>query len=89
MWLRSTTTVSAQGSQTWRNLLKSLHLVLHWLAWSPGSGHSIILGKDMILGMGKDSILSQELVALLNQRNVHYLYQASRELRQVRSARHG
>jgi hypothetical protein len=72
---------STQASQTWRNLLKSLHLVLHWLCWSPGSGHSILLGKDMILGLGKASIFTQELVASLNQRNIHYLYQASRVLR--------
>jgi hypothetical protein len=79
-WLRSATTSTTQGSQTWRNLLKSLHIILHWLAWSPGSGHSIILGKDLILGMGKDSILSEDLVVSLNQKNVYYLYQASRDL---------
>jgi hypothetical protein len=58
-WLRSTSSATTQGSQTWKNILNSLPLVLHWLAWSPGSGHSIILGKDVILGMGKDSILSK------------------------------
>ena len=29
------------------------------------------------MGMGQDSILSQELVHILNQKNVHLLYQAS------------
>jgi hypothetical protein len=80
-WLRSTLIATTQGSQTWRNLLKYLHLVLHWLAWSMRSRHSIILGKDLILGMGKYSILSEDLVVSLNQKNVHYLYQASRDLR--------
>jgi len=67
--------------QNWRNLIKFLYLVLHWLAWSPGSGHSIILGKEVIMGMEKDSILSADLVVSLNERNVHYLYQATRDLR--------
>jgi hypothetical protein len=48
------------------------------MAWKPGSGHSISVGRDVILGMGHDSFLSQELVNRLNQRNIHLLYQASR-----------
>jgi hypothetical protein len=70
-----------QGSQTWRTLQKSIPLLLHWIAWSPGSGHSIIIGKDLILGMGSKAFLSDDLVQALNQKNVHYLYQASRVLR--------
>jgi hypothetical protein len=80
-WLRSTTNVVVQGSQTWRNLLKSLHIILHWLVWSPGSGQSIIIGKDLILGHGKSMILSEDLVTNLNQKSVYYLYQARSELR--------
>jgi hypothetical protein len=78
-WLRSATIVGAQGLQTWRNLLKSLHILLHWIAWSLGTGESIIIGKDRILGMGEATILSDELISILNQRRVHYLYQASSE----------
>jgi hypothetical protein len=55
--------------------------VLHWLCWSLGFGHSILLGKDMIMGLGKASIFTQERVASVNQRNIHYLYQASKVLR--------
>jgi hypothetical protein len=42
------------------------------VGWNPGTGHSIIIGKDVILGMGKDSILSNELVSTLNQKNVYF-----------------
>jgi hypothetical protein len=80
-WLRSPSSATTQGSQTWKNILKSLHLVLHLLAWSLGSGHSIILGKDVIMGMGKYSILSEDMVVSLNQRNVHFLYKSSQDLR--------
>jgi hypothetical protein len=79
-WLRSTTSVTSYGSQTWKNLLNTLPVILQWLAWNPGSGHSILVGKDAILGMGQDSILSQELVHSLNKKNIHLLYQASRVL---------
>jgi hypothetical protein len=77
-WLRSASSVTSYGSQTWKNLLNTLPVILQWLAWNPGSGHSILIGKDAIMGMGQDSILSQELVHILNLKNVHLLYQASR-----------
>jgi hypothetical protein len=76
-WLRSTSSVTSYGSQTWKNILNTLPLIVHWLAWKPGLGDSIIVGKDKILGLGKDSILSTELVFFLNNKNVYYLYQAS------------
>jgi hypothetical protein len=76
-WLRSTSTRATYGSQTWKNLINSLSLVLQWLAWNPGTGQSIVIGRDVILGMGKDSLLSNELVEWLNHKNVYLLYQAS------------
>jgi hypothetical protein len=51
-------------------------VILHWLEWNPGFGHSILIGKDVIMGMGKDSILSNEMILLLNFKNVYLLYQA-------------
>jgi hypothetical protein len=81
-WLRSASAGSTYGSQTWKNLINSLPLVLQWLAWNPGTGQSIVIGKDVILGMGKDSFLTKELVDRLNQKNVHLLYQASCDLLQ-------
>jgi hypothetical protein len=65
------------GSQTWKNLLNSLPLIVHWLAWKPGVGDSIIVGKDKILGMEKDYILIVELIIVLNNKNVFFLFQAS------------
>jgi hypothetical protein len=58
--------------------LNTLPLIVHWLAWKPGSGDSIIVGKDELLGLGKDSILSVDLISCLNNKNVYFLYQASR-----------
>jgi hypothetical protein len=57
-WLRTVIVVDVKGSQTWKHLLKSLYIVLHWLAWRPGSGHNILLGKDHILGMGEGVVLT-------------------------------
>jgi hypothetical protein len=85
-WLRSALPVSSFGSQTWKNLLNSLPLIVHWLAWKPGAGDSIITGKDEILGMGKDSFLSAELITCLNRKNVYFLFQASRAYTRGRSA---
>jgi hypothetical protein len=55
-WLRTVTVVDVKGSQTWKYLLKSLHIILQWIAWRPGSGHKILLGYDHILGMGEGAI---------------------------------
>jgi hypothetical protein len=75
-WLRSADPSLLSGSQTWKNLINALPLLVHWLAWKPGSGVSIITGKDEILGMGKGSFLSTELIKHLNEHQVFYLYQA-------------
>jgi hypothetical protein len=75
-WLRSASTTTPAASQTWKNLLKDLHLLTHWLSWKPGSGHSIIIGMDSILGLGSSSFLSGQLLAELNRNNVIYLFQA-------------
>jgi hypothetical protein len=76
-WLCSSSTVTSFGSQTWKNLLNSLPLIVHWLACKPGVDDSAIVGKDEILGMGKDSILTAELITVLNSKNVFFLFQAS------------
>jgi len=77
-WLPSTMPVTSFGSQTWKNLLNTLPLIVHWLAWKPGADDSIIIGKDEILRMGKDYFLSAELITRLNRKNVYFLFQASR-----------
>jgi hypothetical protein len=75
-WLRSAVPSSRVGSQTWKNLLNALPLLVRWLAWKPGNGADILVGKDVILGMGNDAFLSNALIQHLNEQQVHYLYQA-------------
>jgi hypothetical protein len=75
-WLRMVDTTKEKGSQAWKYLLKSLHLLLHWIAWSPGNGQSILIGKDCILGMGQSAILSEELIEAINRKGIYYLFQA-------------
>jgi hypothetical protein len=58
-WFRSQTFQHNASSRIWSGLLKSVHLITHWLSWNPGSGHLIALGKDRILGMGKKSFYNR------------------------------
>jgi hypothetical protein len=67
-WLCLVEPLRQKGSQTWKNLCNTLPIILSWMAWKPGRGHSIILGKDVILGLGQGAILSDELVRSLNQK---------------------
>lgn len=75
-WLRSTTSTVLSASQTWRNLLKSLHLITHWLSWRPGSDHLVQVGIDSILGLGQVSFFTSHLLSELRRNHVVYLYQA-------------
>jgi hypothetical protein len=51
-WIRTMDITKEKGSKVWKYLLNSLHLLIHWLAWSLGNGHSILIGKDYILRIG-------------------------------------
>jgi len=75
-WLRSADAVTSFGSRSWKNIWNTLPVILQWMAWKSSSGHSISIGKDVILGLGHGSFLSQEMVNILNQRKIHLLYQA-------------
>jgi hypothetical protein len=77
-WMRSTEGYTSFGSQSWKNILNTLPVILHWLAWIPGSGQAIIIGRDTIIGMERASILSVDLVFELNRKHIYFLYQASR-----------
>jgi hypothetical protein len=57
-WLQSAEAFSSFGSQSWKNTCNTLPMILHWMAWNPGSGHSILVGRDAILGMAQDYFLS-------------------------------
>jgi hypothetical protein len=79
-WFRSPTFHQKATSRIWYGLLKSVHLITHWLSWTPGSGQLIALGRDMILGMGDKSFLSSNLLSELRQRNITSLSQARRHI---------
>jgi hypothetical protein len=53
-WFRSPSFFYNTTSRFWRGLMKAIHLITHWLSWSPGSGHLIEIGRDNILGMGEN-----------------------------------
>lgn len=71
--LKRDTRASRATSYFWRNLIKSKSLISCWL---PGSGFSIELGRDRILGPGDLSLLPPQLVSHLHTQNVWFLYQA-------------
>jgi len=73
-WLRFTSHRMTDASQIWKILLKSLHIITHWLSWKPGTGHSVLIGNDLILGLGNYSLLSKEILFSLNKINVRYLF---------------
>jgi hypothetical protein len=60
----------------WRGLLKSIHLITHWLCWHPGSGQQVAIGTDRIMGLEDISFLSPELISSLKQKNISFLSQA-------------
>jgi hypothetical protein len=76
-WLFSTPTLPRKVSQTWRSLNKSTYLIRDWINWHPGSGRSISLGSDHILGLGLASFLSPNLLAQLHNKGLFYIHHAS------------
>jgi hypothetical protein len=50
-WLKSTMYLPRSASNLWKNLNKSKRWIHSFLGWNPGLGHSILLGKDEIVGM--------------------------------------
>jgi hypothetical protein len=79
-WFRSPTFHQKAASRIQNGLLKSVHLITHWLSWTLGSGQLIALGRDMILGMGDKSFLSFNLLSELRQYNITSLSQARRNI---------
>jgi hypothetical protein len=61
-WFRSPSFFYNTTSRFWRGLMKAIHLITHWLSWSPGSGHLIEIGRDNILAMREKSFLSSYLI---------------------------
>jgi hypothetical protein len=75
-WFRSVNRSQGSTSPVWRNILKVLPLLDHWLYWKPGNGEAVQVGRDCIMGMGQQSFLSNELIVALKLKGVTFLYQA-------------
>jgi hypothetical protein len=56
-WLLSDSDNTRMSSIFWKNLNKSKHWITRWLCWQPGSGHSILLGRNHILGINDSNTL--------------------------------
>jgi len=52
------------------------HWITNCICWKPGFGHSIIIGKDCIIGFNQTSYISPQLISLLNTKNTYFLFQA-------------
>jgi ribonuclease HI len=77
LWIRSAMERPSNASQTWRHLLKSLPIILHWLSWNPGNGYSIEIGRDALLGLGGRAFLSTQLLTHLHNKSIFFLHQIS------------
>jgi hypothetical protein len=75
-WFRSVSFKHNSTSRIWNSLLKSVHLITHWLSWVPGSGHLISIGRDQILGLGDKSFLSHDILEHLKKKKITVLAQA-------------
>jgi len=73
--IRSVSFCTLVASNTWKNLLKSVHLITQWLSWSLGSGNTVLIGRDHILSRGISYFLSQDLLYYLQEKNLTLLYQ--------------
>jgi hypothetical protein len=76
-WFRLDNITHGEFSPVWRNLLKSLPLLDHWLCWKPGNGETIQEGRDRIMRMGQQSFLSKELISALKFQGITFIYQDS------------
>lgn len=76
-WLFTAPIIPKAASQTWRILNKSAHWITSWISSNLGSGHSIMLGTERILGLSPSSYLSPSLLSHLHSKCIHFLFQAS------------
>jgi hypothetical protein len=77
LWIRSASVRSSIASHTWKHLLFSLPIILHWISWNPGNGFSIEIGRDALLGLGGRAFLSTKLLLHLHKKSIYFLYQIS------------
>jgi hypothetical protein len=61
----------------WDSLLRSIHVITHWLISYLGSRHLIYIGRDRILGLRYGSFLLKDNIIQLNKKRITILAQAS------------
>jgi hypothetical protein len=76
-WYRQASHKQHFGSRIWNSLTRTVHVILHWQSWCPGSGHLISIGRDKILGLGDRTILSDALISQLKQKRITILAEAT------------
>jgi hypothetical protein len=77
-WLRSAVNFTSFGSQTWKNILNTLPIILDRIAWTPDSRKTIIIGRDCICGLNDASLLLEDQIWEINRKQIYFLFQASR-----------
>lgn len=75
-WLRDLKQSKWNISNIWNNCIKYLHVVSNWIAWWPGNGTKISIGKDPILGSKNLFKLSTNILNVLHDKGIFYLSQA-------------
>jgi hypothetical protein len=75
LWYRFAEAQPTYGSHLWKKLSASLPIILNWLAWDPGDGRLIEVGRDSILDLGNKAFLSAPLRAHLRSKNLIFLHQ--------------
>ena len=72
-WIRLVEYDMRNISNVWRALLKAMPILKQWMAWRPGDGWSIRVGRDPIVGMAGSFRLSDPLLTHLLDKRVYYL----------------
>ena len=76
-WIRLVEYDKMNISSVWRALLKAMPILKQWVAWRPGDGWSIRVGRDPILGLTELFRLSDPLLTKLLDNRVYYLAQVA------------
>lgn len=74
-WFREPVVAPAHSSPMWKNLLKSLPIIKHWISWKVGQGIQVMIGIDPIVGFSGNFILSHSLMGELKRANIEVLCQ--------------
>jgi hypothetical protein len=75
-WLRKSSHQQQRASSFWNGMTRNIFVILHWLRWIPGSGNSISIGRELIIGLENRSLLSESLRLHLSNNHITSLAQA-------------